>query len=427
MLVTGTVAVVALRVTTNHLDRIARDLSGELIQIERLRFEAERIVSTNRGYLLTADPRTAQRATRSIARMEDSVTRLEAHVPLAPGLDVVDKAARRYVAAANAVAEQRTKTDDPRLVLPVFETTVADARDHLERVIGDFVAREQAAFDHESAHAHDVAQDMQAIVIAATILGIALSAALARLWIKKLGAQFAAEREATIRARTAVAARDDVLAIVSHDLRNPLTTIAVGANLLEMDPAASPLAKKHTASITTAVGRMRSLIDELLESAQLEAGKLELQRRLCVIGPMFDSLTALFAARAQEANVALAIDAGDLTEVEVEIDRKRILQALENLIGNAFNFTPSGGQIAVTARTETDHVRVEVRDNGTGIEAAQVPHLFERYWQGHSRTKGSLGLGLYICKQIVAAHGGQIGVDTTLGNGTTFWFTIPRA
>ena len=425
-LVTGAVAVTALRVTTSNLDRVGRDLAGELSEVQRLRFEAEQIVSANRGYLLTADARAAQREAEFVATMDDALKTLRAHVPLAPGINAVSDAAQQYVAAANEATAQRVKSDDPRSVLPFFENTVAPARERLEHAIADLVTRSQAAFEHESTHAHDIAEDMQAIVIAATMLGIALSGGLAWLWFKRLAAQFAAEREATSRARRAVTARDDVLAIVSHDLRNPLSTIAVGANLLEMDPAASALAKKHLPRITTAAERMRRLIENLLESAQLDAGKLELQREHWTIAPLFESLGTLFATRAQQAHVELAVDAGDAT-VEVDVDRARILQVLENLIGNAFKYTQDGGRIAISARKQRDVLRVEVADNGSGIEPEQIPFLFDRFWQGRARGKGSLGLGLYICKQIVTAHGGQIGVDSVVGKGSTFWFTLPRA
>jgi signal transduction histidine kinase len=424
-LVTGAVAVVALRVTTNHLDRVAHVLSNELIEIQRLRLEAEQTVAANRGYLLTGDARAADHANRSVALMEDALTHLQQHEPLAAGVSTVALAARRYVTVATEATAQRTKSGDPRSVLPFFESTVAPARDDLERVIGEFVGREQAAFEHESTHAHDIAEEMQVVVTVATLMGIALSGALALLWMRRLAGQYAAERQATARARRAVAARDDVLAIVSHDLRNPLSTISVGASLLDMDAGWSPLAKRHVASITTAADRMRHLIDDLLESAALDAGKLDLSRERCTLASLFDSTVALFAARAQQAEVTLVVEGRD-EGLSVEADRARALQILENLVGNAFKHTPRGGRITLRALPHEGHVRVEVGDTGPGIEPDHVPHLFERYWQGRKRSKGGLGLGLYICKQIVDAHDGSIGVDTAVGKGATFWFELPR-
>ena len=148
-------------------------------------------------------------------------------------------------------------------------------------------------------------------------------------------------------------------------------------------------------------------------------------RERCTLASLFDSTVALFAARAQQAEVELVVECHDAAELVVDADRARALQTLENLVGNAFKHSPRGGRITLCARAKDDCVRVEVRDCGSGIEPDHVPHLFERYWQGRKRSKGGLGLGLYICKQIVDAHGGAIGVDTALGQGSTFWFTLP--
>ena len=104
-----------------------------------------------------------------------------------------------------------------------------------------------------------------------------------------------------------------------------------------------------------------------------------------------------------------------------------MVQVLSNLIANALKFTPRGGRIAVTGRRDGPRVRFEVADTGPGIAEDQIARLFERYWKGRSSPRGGLGLGLYICKQLVAAHGGDIGVRSRLGDGSTFWFTLPAA
>jgi signal transduction histidine kinase len=132
---------------------------------------------------------------------------------------------------------------------------------------------------------------------------------------------------------------------------------------------------------------------------------------------------SLFHARAAEAGVELT--ATGAPGAEVTADRERVVQVLSNLIANALRFTPRGGRIAMTAEHDGPRVRFEVSDTGPGIAEDQIPRLFERYWQGRSPHRGSLGLGLYICKQLVAAHGGDIGVRSRLGDGSTFWFTVP--
>jgi signal transduction histidine kinase len=219
----------------------------------------------------------------------------------------------------------------------------------------------------------------------------------------------------------AVEARDELIAIVSHDLRSPLTAISIGSTLLD-EAIAGGAAHKQVATIRRASEHMEHLIAELLDVAKLEAGKLEFRTEPCTIDSLLEAVGALFAARAAQAEIALTIEpacAGSVT-----VDRERIVQVLSNLVGNALKFTPPGGRLSVAAHGAGEAVRIAVTDTGPGIPGADVPHLFERYWQGRRRGRGSLGLGLYICKQIVEAHGGRIGVETQAGKGSTFWVEL---
>jgi signal transduction histidine kinase len=111
----------------------------------------------------------------------------------------------------------------------------------------------------------------------------------------------------------------------------------------------------------------------------------------------------------------------------VNADQQRIHQVLSNLIGNAFKHTPDGGEIVVTSRIERDHVTIEVRDTGSGIASDQLPRIFERYWQREGGASGGLGLGLYICRSLIEAHGGRIWAESAVGDGTRVYFTLPRA
>jgi signal transduction histidine kinase len=241
---------------------------------------------------------------------------------------------------------------------------------------------------------------------------------------RKLSAQFARSRAAAEAARRATAARDELVAIVSHDLRNPLATITMGAGLLQ-ETEDDPRLRKHVAAIGNAAGLMQHLIDQLLDVAKLEHGTLGLALERCELAALLDAVQSLFQVHAIEAQVALAV-AGE-PGAAVTADRERVVQVLSNLIANALKFTPRGGKITLRGRRDGARVRFEVRDTGPGIAEDQIPRLFERYWQGRSSSRGSLGLGLYICQQLVVAQRGEIGVRSTLGEGSTFWFTLPSA
>ncbi len=227
-------------------------------------------------------------------------------------------------------------------------------------------------------------------------------------------------------ARAAVASRDNLLAIVSHDLRSPLSTISLCADLLmlDLDPTAAP---RQAATIKRASTRMTRLIDDLLTATSIESGQLEVAPRpesiASVVGEALEALEPLAAA----AEVRLEVDLPPHLP-EVACDRMRIHQVLTNLVGNALRYTPAGGRIRFAGELTPDGVRLDVDDSGPGIEADERDDLFGRHWQGRGRRDhGGLGLGLYICRGIIERHGGRIGVAAAPGGGCQIWFTLPLA
>lgn len=423
-LMIGSAAVIALHVTTIRLDRVAHDLASDMIALERLRFQAEQVVATSRGYLLTGEPKTLGRFEDAVAHVEQSLAILEQRRADFGASDIarIDEATRTYVAATRRAVERRTKTDDPRTVVPYFEQTLVPARDNFEAAITDFVRREQEVFDRASQQARAFADRTPTTIAITTVLAIALGLALASLSIRKLNAQYAREQEATRAAHRATEARDELNAIVSHDLRSPLTAISLGAALLDTTIVDAP-ARKQLAMIRRAAEHMETMIGDLLDVAKLESGTVELRCESCAVGSLFDAVGSLFEARATQDNLELTFEPDQAGTVFG--DRERLLQVLSNLVGNALKFTPAGGRITLAARREGGEVRITVSDTGPGVPLADAPHLFERYWQGRRRGRGSLGLGLYICKQIVDAHHGRIGVEPRAGGGSAFWLSLP--
>ena len=229
-------------------------------------------------------------------------------------------------------------------------------------------------------------------------------------------------------ARAAVRVRDDVLAIVSHDLRNPLSTILTSTDrlleALEDDGAPTRLALERC---QRAARRMTHMISDLVDAASLETGTLSLDQRDNELGRVMsdalDLLSPLADARGLSLTTGLGPDAA-----RAFCDRERIVQVLSNLVGNAIKFTPRGGHIRVSAEAWGEMVRVAVVDDGPGIAPELIPRIFDRYWHVAQReSRQGAGLGLYIAKGIVENHGGRIWVESTLGRGSTFFFTLPQA
>jgi PAS domain S-box-containing protein len=225
------------------------------------------------------------------------------------------------------------------------------------------------------------------------------------------------------RARRATALRDEVLGIVAHDLRNPLSTILVQGQLIR-EGSAGPV---HAHAIIRAAKRMNRLIEDLLDVTRMEAKRFSVKRMRLHPAPFVADFLATQQPLAASSSVTLRGDVpSDLPDVWA--DRDRILQVLENLVGNAVKFTPAGGEICVGAvAREESEVLFYVADTGRGIPPDEVPHVFDRFWQSQRAGRSGAGLGLAIVKGLVEAHGGRIWVESTLGHGTTIFFTLPCA
>jgi len=229
-----------------------------------------------------------------------------------------------------------------------------------------------------------------------------------------------------LTAQQAAQARDEILGVVSHDLRNPLSAISMCARvLLDGPPAAVPDRQELVEAILESTHMMQRLIQDLLDVSTIESGHLKIRRQRAELPPIVESVLTMVAEPAREREVRL-VSRIEAVLPHVDADAMRLEQVLANLVGNAVKFTERGGEVSIGARWDGSWVEVEVRDSGVGIPPEHLPHIFDRYWhaQRQSRTAGT-GLGLAIARGIVEAHGGSLTVESTLGVGSTFRFTVP--
>ncbi len=228
-------------------------------------------------------------------------------------------------------------------------------------------------------------------------------------------------------AEQATRSRDDVLAVVAHDLRNPLAAAAFAAeNLTRMDiTKASERATAAVRTIARSLQRADRLIEDLLDVARLEGPGVKLTCKPSAAGALIRDAFDASELVAAVAQVVLRADACDADTVVVLADRDRVLQVFTNLITNAVKFTPAGKVVRLGARRVDREVVFSVADEGSGIAPEHVPHLFDRFWQARSADRRGAGLGLAIAKGIVTAHGGRIWVESAVGAGSTFYFTLP--
>ena len=237
-----------------------------------------------------------------------------------------------------------------------------------------------------------------------------------------------AERAARTEAEAAVATRDELLAIVSHDLRNPLGVIVSSASVLQRTTSGAKEGegvRKLAQAILRSAGRMTRIIADLLDLAQIEAGKLAVEKKPQEVEGIVREGIEMLRPLAAEMDVEL--DGLASAGLQVHCDRGRVLQVLSNLVGNAVKFTPKGGSIFIEAHHAGHEALILVRDTGQGISEEALPRIFDRFWQAQRIHRAGIGLGLTIAKGLVEAHGGRLWVESKVGAGTTFSFTLPLA
>jgi signal transduction histidine kinase len=241
-----------------------------------------------------------------------------------------------------------------------------------------------------------------------------------------------AERDARFDAEEATRAREEVLAVVSHDLRNPLGTILMGVSTLQQIVELTPDHPKTDRIRTIAdrlhrqSERMTRQIEDLVDFASIQAGTLVITRRPTVPATVVEQTAEIFGPIAKERSVGFSVELYERLPM-IEIDPERAVQVLSNLVTNALKVTTKGGRVTIGA-TDGAEVVFFVRDSGPGIDPAELPRLFERYWRSKKATYKGAGLGLSIARGIVDAHAGRIWAESQVGVGATFFFTLtPRS
>lgn len=230
--------------------------------------------------------------------------------------------------------------------------------------------------------------------------------------------------DALSRAESALGMRDEVLAIVAHDLRAPLHAVQTSAAFLMDVELAEPDRRRLLGVIRRAASNMNRLIEDLLDVSRMESGAFTVELRWLDVGALAAEVCEQFRPEATEGGRTLQC----MVERDVPLvqaDRDRLSQVLQNLISNAMRFTPAGGSVTVgVAQAGSDAVVCSVSDTGVGIPPEELPHLFERFWQARRYRRGGAGLGLAIARGVVEAHGSALAVESEPGRGSMFSFVL---
>ncbi len=235
---------------------------------------------------------------------------------------------------------------------------------------------------------------------------------------------FVSMENARLQERTerAVQARDSIIAVVSHDLRSPLSGINLGLQLLR-EPATPEENAIVLDRMERSAAHMRRLIEDLLDVARIDNGEFSVRPRREAIASLVDGALQIMRPVVEAAGVGIDVSLGAAADIRIDADTERVSQLLGNLLSNALKFTPRGGRIDLTVISEPERVIFTVADHGPGIDPDHLPRVFDRFWRKEGR---GLGLGLFIARAIVEAHDGEIWAQSSHGQGARFAFSLPR-
>ena len=236
---------------------------------------------------------------------------------------------------------------------------------------------------------------------------------------RRLGREHA-ERE---RAEQAIRMRDEVLAVVAHDLRNPLNTIQMSVSALADKTLAPEIRERQIAVVERVVADMNQLIGNLLDVARMQTGSFPITKVPVNMRALLERTISAFELQLQERQVVLEQELSD--PGPVACDEAQLMRVLGNLISNALKFTPRNGRIRLRCHRKSESLQISVEDTGPGISEQDMPHVFDRFWKADHAGKLGVGLGLAIAKGVIESHGGRIWVESRLGHGSAFHFTIP--
>lgn len=417
-------------VARNAADALERTLiayADDLAHAARAQMAAERMVAVGRGYLLTSEPDLLVRVREAKGQLDIALQSLDRGETVPHEGDLlggVKRSAARYRQLLDDTVGATPATGDRQALANALREKLQPAREDLAERLSELVAHRQVLQVAARQEASRLASRSVRITLGLGSLALILSTLLAWLFTRRLAEIYRRERASAHDVTLALAAKEELLGIVAHDLRTPLSAILLRVSLIEKSDG-DPKTIRAAASIHSTCRRMAFLIQSLLDAASVEAGRMSVAAgRVSVETIMADTLE-VFSPVANEKRIRLERDVSPRA-LDVWADRERLLQVLSNLVGNALKFTPEGGSVRISARPVWGRVRFEVGDTGPGIAPEHLPHLFEQYWKSDPRGRRGTGLGLYIAKGIVEAHHGHIWVESAPGKGSSFQFELSR-
>jgi signal transduction histidine kinase len=416
------VSVFALRSVISTSDLVAFNHAQDLLDVEKLRTVAQRKVAIARGYLLAHDGLFVEDARMTDIELRQIFDHIQKRATTDQDRLLLGKL--RSAEHAHDLSMQkafrlaRIKGKNSQRLSQFFNDEVMPKFDDWERTMASYAKAKERQLEVARQQARDAAARAMHLILVIAVGALLLAITLGFVLTKTLTRLYD-------EVRIAVRAREDVLAIVSHDLKNPLSAVMLSAAMIIKTPdMPEDLRNRMARTIHTSAQQMRQLIEDLLDFVKVEFGRMKVTKKLEDPHTLTNDILSVFQPLARDKNIELHKSV-DKSVTSIECDRGRIIQIISNLLGNAIKFTPASGWVSLNVTTVGDETLFWVRDTGPGIPPEQLSRVFDRYWQAEKSSRQGVGLGLAIAKGLVEAHGGRIWAESQPGEGSTFYFTLP--
>lgn len=409
-------------VKSSHV--VISDYAQDLILVGRLGTEEEDRVATDRGFLVTGDKThltTMVRVRKDFLKVLGTLQQSHISPQHDQFLLEIRAADDSYQQTLSKFIQAKMAGAGSKSLRSRFEEEVQPRRDRLQKAVNDFTTYTRLQLDKEGKRLSDSNKSIVRLIIAVSFIALALAAAMAITITKTLSKLYR-------RIQGIAKMREEIVETVAHDLRNPVAAVSLSTQtLLKMANSKSVInsddLRRRAENIKRATDRVNSLIGGLLDLAKMKAGTLSIEKTDVSPKDILEDTFKLFDNIVLERGMILEVQQEPLPLIQCDFER--IAQVFSNLIGNAIKFSVASQKIMVGAHLKGGDVVFSVADQGPGIPAEEQDKVFERYWQTGIQKRAGAGLGLAICKGIMTAHGGKIWVESKLGSGTTFYFSIP--
>lgn len=403
-----------------------------LIDIERLRFIGESKIANSRAYFLLGSKALYEEQKKQQQVFKESLAAFEKQYGL-PQVPEIIKRIDALEVQLQEIFDQATKFRDEqtesKIVAQFYQSKSVPIRTALNSALDEIVKIHNSELEKARARVQESALNAESQIpqgmLWFTGLTVALFLGLVLLVLRMLNerARHHAERNRLYEeAIKATQARDEVMVAISQDLKNPLSSIQETAdNLAANTENAGESAELIKSTVVVAENSIKNILDQ----AKTGMGSMTLRFDQVGINDILSESKLLLQPLAKQHDIKLQIDVAN-PPVLAFFDRERVLRVLSNLVGNAIKFSPKHSKVAVRVRSDQQFVYVSVNDSGPGIPEKQLPEIFENFWQARKTADQGPGIGLAIVKTIVEAHGGTIRVESGVGSGSTFTFTLPR-